>query len=323
MQNSSTILIYEPKTIIKTGKGFICLKKDEKNIKIPLIQIKDLIIFGYRIIDSKLIKILNESKINLHFLTYNGKFIGSLNFDYGKNVFLRRAQFSKKNDPAIFQNIVKAKIASQNDVIKSFRSKKIDLIDATVPMDADLNKCLGIEGSATREYYNKIAKLLKNNTFVFKSRSKYPPKDPLNALLSLTYTLLACEIHTLCNIFGLDPYMGFYHQDYYGRPSLVCDLMEEWRGPIADKFVWNLINRNEFKIDDFKKDDNDLSFKLKKEAFKKFIEKWNFWLKEDGFRDKKLNIETNRYELMEIQIKNFTKYLIGDLPIYIPYALLD
>jgi len=322
MENSSTILIYEPKTIIKPGKGFIRLKNGKRNIKIPLIQIKDLIIVGYRDINSKLIKSLNESKINLHFLTHNGKFIGSLNFDYGKNVFLRRSQFSKKNDPLIFQNIVKAKIASQNAVIKSFRNKKINSINMTISADANLNECLGIEGNATREYYNKMAKLLKNSDFVFKNRSKHPPKDPLNALLSLGYTLLSCEIHTLCNIYGLDPYIGFYHQDYYGRPSLVCDLMEEWRAPIVDKFIWNLINRNELKINDFKQN-NDSSYKLNNKAFKNFLEKWNKWLKEDRYTDKILNIEISRYELLEIQIKTFTKYLIGDLPAYIPYALLN
>jgi CRISPR-associated protein Cas1 len=167
-----------------------------------------------------------------------------------------------------------------------------------------------MEGSKSREYFSRWNKIIKNTNFIFTKRTKHPPEDEINALMSLCYTFLSCEIHTFCNIVALDPYIGFLHKEYYGRPSLVCDLMEAYR-PFIDKFILNLINRKEIKKEDFELQPNGIEFKLK--SFGLLMEKWNNFFKTDlfyyGILDKKITL----YKIIENDIRLFTKYLIGEI----------
>ncbi len=118
----------------------------------------------------------------------------------------------------------------------------------------DLTELLGIEGTAAALYFAQFASMLKRADelkFDFQGRNRRPPRDPVNALLSLGYSILAKELTGVCHAVGLDPFLGFLHQPRYGRPALALDLMEEFRPLTADSVAISLINRGELGPEDF------------------------------------------------------------------------
>jgi CRISPR-associated protein Cas1 len=118
----------------------------------------------------------------------------------------------------------------------------------------DLGALLGIEGTAARVYFSEFTGMLKRDTthtFDFEGRNRRPPRDPINALLSFAYSLLAKELLIAVTTAGLDPMLGFYHRPHFGRAGLALDLMEEFRPVIADSVVLNAINTGVVQPDDF------------------------------------------------------------------------
>ena len=260
-----TLYINNDYELKKRGDNLLLYKNEEKIQSIPSLKIKDIVIIGNISLDSGIINFCKEKNIVIHFISRNGKYYGSLNFDLPLNIFPRLKQmekrFSETESNKLAINFVSTKIINQKWLLDTFNQK----IEFQMVNFDNINKyqeILGIEGSKSKEYFSHWKILIKNSDFVFKKRTKHPPEDEINALLSLCYTLLSCEIHTLCNIVSLDPYIGFLHKEYYGRPSLVCDLMEAYR-PFIDKFILNIINRNEIKKDDFEVADNKIEYKLK------------------------------------------------------------
>jgi len=120
-----------------------------------------------------------------------------------------------------------------------------------VQQAASVEAVMGMEGDAASAYFGVFNELLRSNGFTFSGRARRPPTDPVNALLSFTYTLIAHECASALQGVGLDPYVGFLHKDRPGRMSLALDLMEEFRAPWADRFVLTLINRRQVKPNDF------------------------------------------------------------------------
>ena len=108
-----------------------------------------------------------------------------------------------------------------------------------------------MEGAGTRTYYAEFGRLIRNPSFSFNGRNRRPPRDPVNALLSFVYTLLTNDVQSAIKARGLDPYLGTLHEISYGRPSLACDLVEEYRCPLGDRMVLGLINRKMIRPDDF------------------------------------------------------------------------
>jgi CRISPR-associated protein Cas1 len=122
------------------------------------------------------------------------------------------------------------------------------------PGARDLTELLGIEGNAAALYFEQFESMLKQREewqFDWHGRNRRPPRDPVNALLSLGYSMLAKELTGVCHAVGLDPFLGFMHQPRYGRPALALDLMEEFRPLIADSVAISLFNRNELALSDF------------------------------------------------------------------------
>lgn len=310
-----TLYINNDFELKKRGDNLLLYKNNEKIQSIPALKIKDIVIIGNVNLESNIINFCKENFIIIHFISRNGKYYGSLNFDLPLNIFPRLKQMEKRfneiasNELAI--NFIKTKIQNQKWLLNTF-NQKIDFILPDFTNIVNYQEILGIEGSKSRDYFSYWNILIKNKDFTFKKRTKHPPEDEINAILSLAYTLLSCEIHTLCNIVSLDPYIGFLHKEYYGRPSLVCDLMEAYR-PFIDKFILNIINRNEIKKDDFEVIENKIEYKLKSESFSLFMDKWNKFFKEDLFYYGFLGKEITLYKIIENDIRLFAKYLIGEI----------
>ena len=301
--------------IKKHGDNILLYKNNKKIQSIPSLKIKDIIVIGNITLESNFINFCKEKFITIHFISRNGKYYGSLNFDLPLNIFPRLKQmekrFNEKECNEIAIKFIGTKIKNQKWLLDSFKLG----INFEVPIFNNINnyqEILGIEGSKSREYFSNWNVLIKNTEFKFEKRTKHPPEDEVNALLSLCYTMLACEIHTLCNIISLDPYIGFLHKEYYGRPSLVCDLMETYR-PFIDKFILNLINRNEIKKEDFEVFNNKIEHKLKSESFGILMNKWNKFFKEDLFYYGVFGKNITLYKIIENDIRLFSKYLLGEI----------
>ncbi|MEW5981358.1 MAG: CRISPR-associated endonuclease Cas1 [Acidobacteriota bacterium] len=187
-----------------------------------------------------------------------------------KNVFLRREQFRRADDPTfcllVARDVVVTKIRNQRTLLQRNhlepppvalnQLKRLALHAAAAEA---LEALLGIEGSASRVYFEHFAGMLKagehttrsDMRFDFSGRNRRPPRDPVNALLSFAYALLARDLTIVCHAVGFDPFVGFYHQPRFGRPALALDLMEGFRPLVADSAVLTAVNTGMVNADDF------------------------------------------------------------------------
>jgi len=138
----------------------------------------------------------------------------------------------------------------QDDGIRH-AAARLSAIKRTVLKPRNFDVLRGLEGAATRIYYGTFRRLIRNESFTFNVRNRRPPLDPINAMLSFVYTLLTNEVLSAIKACGLDPYLGSLHEVSYGRPSLACDLVEEYRSFLGDRLVLGLINRKAVKPEDF------------------------------------------------------------------------
>lgn len=256
-------------------KGYY-LKKDGNSVKlyrdgevvgsIPMEQLEQLTIIGHSSISGGLLDELIRRRIETVLLTPDGRFRARLVVDEHKHVERRMSQYIALNNletrAKIASVIVKSKAMSMGHFLIKFakrdsdselakRGYQIKAIGQIVDSEKDLGMLIGIEGRATSLYFDSFSKLIKADGFFFEGRNRRPPRDPVNALLSFVYTLLTTEVLTSIQRVGLDPYLGALHVVEYGRPSLACDLVEEWRVFLGDRFTLTLINRGIIRPDDF------------------------------------------------------------------------
>lgn len=185
----------------------------------------------------------------------------------------------------------------------------------------DLDTLRGIEGYAAKAYFAAFTHMVRLNrsTFTFTERSRRPPRDPINALLSFVYTLIAGECVAACEGVGLDPQMGFLHALRPGRPALALDLMEELRTVLADRLVLTLVNRGQLKPDDFI-DRPGGAIHLTEDARKTVLAAYQKRKQEEVMHPivgSKVPIGL----IAHVQARLLARHLRGDLPTYQPFVL--
>jgi CRISPR-associated protein Cas1 len=259
---------------------------------VPLEPLKRVIFIGNLTLDTSVLKRFSDLGIKAIFLSGRRlRFCGMLQGSLHNNGLLRLRQYEKaKTDFSrlIASEIVKRKIRSQIDVLTEALKSRHDLRFYLSNAIDSLNKILerlnssftkeslkGIEGSASAIYFNVYTGLFPDS-LNFNRRTRRPPLDPVNAILSLCYTLLHFEIVREIEVIGLDPVIGFYHEFDYGRESLACDIVEIFRADV-DRFVWNLFRTREFSGDDFSTDNKNGGCYLKKEKRKRFYPLYEEW----------------------------------------------
>ncbi|MGM0609351.1 MAG: CRISPR-associated endonuclease Cas1, partial [Candidatus Muiribacteriota bacterium] len=232
----------------------------------------------------------------------NGKIKNSANFMSSRGIYNKERQLTEAASG-----------------LKSFKPVYTDSMD----------KIRGLEGAASALYFRMFNKMVKNPDFKFTKRSKRPPLDPINAMLSYIYTILLSEVLTALQINGLDPYLGSLHEISYGRPSLACDLVEEYRAPVADRFVLELVNRKIVKPDDFIIRNNKKSFadeedmninrpvEMKPKFRNKFIESYEYMMN-TGFYYQPENKKLSIRKIISKQVDFFIKAL-ENKDEYIPF----
>ncbi|MCP4429610.1 MAG: CRISPR-associated endonuclease Cas1, partial [Gammaproteobacteria bacterium] len=178
---------------------------------------------------------------------------------------------------------------------------------------------MGIEGEAASRYFSVFNELIRNVDFKFRGRVRRPPTDAVNALLSYAYTLITHECSSALQGVGLDPYVGFLHQDRPGRKSLALDLLEEFRAPWADRFVLTLINRQQIRAKDFVTEASG-AVRLKDEARKELLTAWQERKQAEiihPYFQEKIPVGL----LPHCQAMLLARHLRGDTEYYPPYYL--
>lgn len=234
-------------------------------------NLEQLVLFGNIHLTAQARSLILSKKIPTVFLTSQGAYRGRLEIDEGENVFLSKRQYELLSDMDFqlkaAKEIVLAKLHNQrwmltrirkeHQVIEASRVKKELLILAEKAKNSESIQSLrGMEGAAAEAYFPCLAKAFKPD-LGFVHRKRRPPTDPVNAVLSLVYTLLINRCHTACRLAGLDPYPGNLHSLEYGRHSLPLDLVEEFRALFGDALTLALFNRHILTKDDFEKESSE------------------------------------------------------------------
>jgi CRISPR-associated protein Cas1 len=231
-----------------------------------LLDTAQLNLFGNVQLSAQALRELAARDIVVTHLSYGGWLTAVTTPPPHKNIELRRRQFQIADDPASCLRLARAFVAGKIRNCRTLlRRNARELPDGVLHRLAEsrrraeravmIERLLGIEGTAAREYFGNFARMFKLDgdapTFEFAERNRRPPRDPVNALLSFLYTMLVKDmVATLVGV-GFDPYLGFYHQPKYGRPALALDLMEEFRPLVADSVAVGMINNGELRPSDF------------------------------------------------------------------------
>lgn len=246
----------------------------QTKLRVPLHHLQAIVTVGDILLSPALIGRCMQDGIAMTVLDRNGRFRARIEGPVNGNVLLRKAQFEASSNHAVAfnfaRNIVAGKLRNSRTVLQrgareaKAEADRTQLDAAVLKFDASiraltaaggLDVLRGIEGDAARTYFNAINHVLRPATreaFAMDGRSRRPPRDRLNALLSFLYTLLTHECRSALEAVGLDPQVGFLHVLRPGRPALALDLVEEFRSILADRFALTLVNRGQLKAGDFR-----------------------------------------------------------------------
>ncbi len=331
----------------KRSEHLVISRKSEEILRAPITSVRQVVLFGNIQISTQALATLAQLEIPVVFLTVYGKFIATLNPAPTKNVSLRAQQYRAFTDQSraleLSKRIVAAKISNQRTLLmRSLRARNasaaasdesslrasddpaargmFDML-AKVERADSLASLLGIEGQAAALYFGSFNRMIKQPEvgapFDFQSRNRRPPRDPVNALLSFAYAILAKDCFSVVCTVGFDPYQGFYHAGRHGRPSLALDLMEEFRSVIADSVVLTLINNGLVTERDFIiwRDACQLSEDGRKVFFQTYEQRKAAEATHPVFGYK---LSLNR--TIEVQARLLASYVRGDSPRYIGYT---
>lgn len=270
----NTLFVMTQKSYLKKEGETVVVRADGKvKLRVPLLTLQGIVCFGNVGVSPFLAGAAVERGVSISMLSTYGRFLARIEGPIAGNVLLRRAQYRLSDDPSkcadIVRNILVGKLLNSKTVLQravrdhggkidGFNVEKaIGVTDralARIGRFRDVDELRGIEGEAASAYFDIFDELIvaQKADFAFATRSRRPPLDRVNALLSFCYTLLYHDMRSAIESVGLDPAVGFLHRDRPGRLSLALDLMEEMRPFFADRLVLSLINLKQIDRSDFR-----------------------------------------------------------------------
>ncbi|WP_254768248.1 CRISPR-associated endonuclease Cas1 [Salinilacihabitans rarus] len=254
--------------------------EDRKLAGYPIEQLDTINVFGGVNFSTPFVAKANEHGIVLNYFTENGKYRGSFVPEKNTIAEVRRAQYalSRDDEIAIARQMIQAKVRNARTLLSRKGVYGTDVLkDLGVRVEDATTKddIRGVEGEAAERYFQRLDETLIDG-WTFEKRTKRPPEDHINSLLSLTYVFMKNEVLAALRQYNLDPFLGVLHADRHGRPSLALDLQEEFRPIFCDAFVTRLVNRGTITHDDFRKDN-----RLNGDAFKTYCAKFDEFMKEE------------------------------------------
>lgn len=307
------------------GGEFVVTVQGEVVRKLPLHQVRGIYLYGAVQVTAQAAESCLEHGIDVAYFAASGRFLGLLRGLPASGVDARLGQVQLFAEPffrlKLARETIRAKIHNQRtmlmrngevpDRVLRLLAEARDATDDT----RDLNELLGCEGAAANLYFEQFASMLKGAEwkFDFQGRNRRPPRDPVNALLSLGYSVLAKELAGVCHAVGLDPFLGFLHQPRYGRPALALDLMEEFRPLIADSVAISLVNRGEIDPGDFIRAASGTF--LNEQGRRRFWEAW-FRRLDTEVKHPEFGYAMSYRRMLEVQARQLWRVVRGDAPAY-------
>ncbi len=252
--------------LAKAGERIVVKKKDRVLRWVRGPEVSQIILFGNVGLTTQAVSYILKRGIDLVFLSAGGEYRGRLITDLGKNVALRRMQFERFSDASfslqLAKEFVRGKVENSISLLRNYNRRlkdedvalschRLRRTLAKVDGAKGIDELMGMEGEAARVYFSGFGKCIREGEFTFVKRTRRPPRDEVNAMLSFGYTLLSSVVSGAIAVTGLDPFFGSFHSVEYGRQSLVLDLMEEFRPVVVDSVVLKLINRRVVAVSDF------------------------------------------------------------------------
>lgn len=246
----------------------------------PIEKLDTINVFGGVNFSTPFVAKANEHGIVLNYFTQNGNYRGSFVPERNTIAEVRRAQYALDTDDevALAKAMIAAKIRNGRTLLSRKGIRGTDLLAdlgdrvGTATTKDDLR---GIEGEAAEHYFDLLDETLIDG-WTFETRSKRPPEDHINSLLSLTYVMMKNEVLSALRCYNLDPFLGVLHADRHGRPSLALDLQEEFRPLFCDAFVTRLVNRGTITHEDFRENN-----RLTDDAFQTYLDKFDDYMLEE------------------------------------------
>jgi CRISPR-associated protein Cas1 len=323
--------------LAKDGTNVVVRVEQKDQFRVPITVVESIVCFGNVSCSPFLMGFCGENRVGISFLTESGRFLARIQGPQSGNILLRRAQFQTASDGSLAFQLAKlfvsAKIINTRRLLQRTARDQLEKEDARIIHQAaekmliyleDLEKTnsldivRGIEGIAANAYFSVFNHLIlaKEPEFRFSGRNKRPPLDIINALLSFLYVLLAHDAAGACEAVGLDPQMGFLHQDRPGRNSLALDLMEEFR-PAVDRMVLSMVNRKQVKSNAFERRESG-EIRMNDETRKDILVAYQKRKQEEmlhPFLKEKVPFGL----FLHVQAQLLARFLRGDLDNYPPY----
>lgn len=280
----------------------------------PVEKLDTINVFGGVNFSTPFVAKANEHGVVLNYFTQNGKYRGSFVPERNTIAEVRRAQYALDDDTelAVAKAMIAAKIRNARTLLSRKGVRGTDVLRdlgervETVSTKDDLR---GVEGEAAERYFERLDETLVEG-WTFETRTKRPPEDHVNSLLSLTYVMMKNEVLSALRCYNLDPFLGVLHADRHGRPSLALDLQEEFRPLFCDAFVTRLVNRGTITHDQFR-DDN----KLADDAFQTYLDKFDGYMTET-LTHPHFEYEVTRRKAIHQQAILLRKAITGELDDY-------
>ena len=322
-----TLIVQDPRARIGKRGGELTVSLQKETVsRQPLEQTNGVYLYGAAQISTQAIQACLQRSIPIAYFSPAGRFLGSTTGLGISGIDARKGQYHAAEDPAlrleVTREIVRAKIHNQRVLLMRNGSVEKSVVNSLARLRdkcakaGSIETLRGNEGAAAALYFGNFSTMLKGDAglqFDFDSRNRRPPRDPVNALLSLGYSILAKELTGVCQAVGLDPFLGVFHQPRYGRPALALDLMEEFRPLIADSVAISMLNRGELGPSDFASTSRGTF--LKDGGRKQF---WGAWFRrmDAEVKHPEFGYRLSYRRMLEVQARQLWRYFRGEATCY-------
>lgn len=349
----TTLYVTEPYSVVKKDGETLVVHipadkssgRQARKVEVPAAKVTEVVLLGDSTLTPQAMAALSQQGVPIVFLDPYGNLRARVVPAESKNSLLRLAQFRAHENPTLRFELARACVVGKlhnqrtlllrsnrrlndraiNAAVEALRiaQAQVEALqpdtapppDPTQPQkDTAWGQLQGLEGAGAAAYFDAFGRILREDSgLTFQTRTRRPPRDPVNALLSFAYALLLRQCLTALQIVGLDPYIGFLHGAHYGKPALALDLMEEFRTPIAESVVVTLVNNRVLQPDDFIEEFG--AYRLKDSArrtfLQKFEERMNTTIQHPVF-----GYTATYRRCVELQARLLAKTLQGELPSY-------
>lgn len=326
----SILYVTEQGATVGFTAGRIVVRKNKRILQeLPVVKLEQIVVIGRINITPWVINYCLRAGIEVSYLSSPGNFAGRLQPELNRNVVPRQRQFERATDAEFMlgmaKRIVTGKIRNMITMVKRQRrmqiadgapAEEMESILPRVEQAASAESLYGYEGTASASYFKAVRAALRGD-WGFDTRNYHPPMDPVNALLSLGYTMLYKDMHAAISIVGLDPYLGCFHKPRQGHAALASDLMEELRAPLIDRMILTTLNKRIILPEEFTRE-SDGRYKLTPPAFKRFLKVYADALNEPTWYAPLTRNLTWRH-LIEHQVRHYSRVITGEDAEYRPY----